>query len=326
MIVSRSAISTGIPAAIGRLHRVPCAPVPASSTSLAGSHPGPAGHQGPGTSRGPVRAPATGRSSPSRNSWPSRRQQRPGGVDTGHDRAGRAGGVGGLERRPAGRRKAALRASTSAPWCRRAAPCARWSPWRPRPPPARAAAGPGESPGAPPRPRRRAAAPRPRARCGVRRPGPRWCRRRRLAEEHRAGVRVPASASRRCPPRRRRAARSRIQLGRHPHRLQPGQHQTEQQRAVQAPGDDHRSWPGRPAASASAWLPWVSRRRRTGTSPRPTAARPAPRPRPAAVGVLDRVQPAVQRRVAGVHRPGQVPPLLVPGHAHRRAAARLGLR
>ena len=63
-------------------------------------------------------------------------QQRPGRVDAGHDRA-RSGWwcawprtPGSAARRPAARSGPA----PGRPGCRRAAPCARWSPWRPRPP------------------------------------------------------------------------------------------------------------------------------------------------------------------------------------------------
>jgi len=72
--VSRSPNSTGMPAAIRSAStRLPFAPVPASSTtSLAGSTPGPSSTSTPGTSRSRRRAAATPRSSRAHSRYPSR--------------------------------------------------------------------------------------------------------------------------------------------------------------------------------------------------------------------------------------------------------------
>ena len=87
------------------------------------------------------------------------------------------------------------------------------------------------------------------------------------------------------------------------------------------------SWPGWPTARASAWLPWVEPATENRHQSAPHSARgPALGVGQQRVGVLDRVQPAVQRRVAGDHRADQVLALLVTGHAHREQLARLGLR
>ncbi len=87
------------------------------------------------------------------------------------------------------------------------------------------------------------------------------------------------------------------------------------------------SWPGWPTARASAWLPCVepATENRHQSAPHSAAARPSASAS-RRVGVLDRVQPAVQRRVAGDDRADQVLALLVAGHAHREQFARLGLR
>ena len=148
----------------------------------------------------------------------------------------------------------------------------------------------------------------------------------RVAEEHRAGVRVPGQ---RVPDR---ADRDRagqpgrgVDLGQHPHRLQPGQHDAEQQRAVQRPGDHD----GLAGLAGRQGERLVAVRRAGHREPAPVGP-PQPRgPRlplsQQLVRMLDPVQPAVQGRVARGHRAGEVMPLLVPGHAHRGQGARLRL-
>ena len=149
----------------------------------------------------------------------------------------------------------------------------------------------------------------------------------RVAEEHRARVRV---AGQRVADRadRHRAGQPgrRVHLGQHPHRVQAGQHEAEQQRAVQRPGDHDR-----PAGLAGGQGERLVAVRRAGhREPAPVRA-PQPRGPPLRVrqqlvGVLDRVHPAVQRRVALGHGAGQVVALLVPGHAHRGQLAGRRLR
>ena len=328
--MSRSAISTGIPAAIRSASTAwPCAPVPASSTtSLVGSTPGPSSTPSPGTRRQPPPGGGDHAQQAARTTGAVAGQQRACGVDAGEDRACRAGGVGGLERPVQPGRVEQLRSgrAPARPGCRRAVPCARWSPSRPR---------------------------RPRCACGGRSGWkPRWaaqaastmsgtpasCAARAwpgevaggahvggVAEEHRArlagGSRGPPGRS---PPRPRREGRS------------PGHARAAPTPAAARPG------PARAAATGAGsgdddLLPGRAdgQRQRLVAVGRPGHREPAPvgAPQPRrpllrvgqqGVRVLDRVEPAVQRHVAGHHRAGQVLALLVTGDAHR--GERAGLR
>jgi hypothetical protein len=148
----------------------------------------------------------------------------------------------------------------------------------------------------------------------------------RVAEEHRArpwmgGQRVPDGAHR-----DRGGQATRVRLGPHPHRPQPGQHQPEQQRPVQAPGDDH-LLAGR-AHRQRQRLVAVGRAGHREPAPvrSPQPGRSLLRVGEQRVGVLDRVQPAIQRHVADGHRPGQILALFVPGDRHRVQQAGLRLR
>ena len=149
----------------------------------------------------------------------------------------------------------------------------------------------------------------------------------RVAEEHRARVRV---AGQRVPHRadRDRAGQPgrRVHLRQHPHRVQAGQHEAEQQRAVQRPGDHDR-----PAGLARGQGERLVPVRRAGhREPAPVRAPqvrgPPLRVRQQLVGVLDGVHPAVQRRVALGHGAGEVAALLVAGDAHRGELTGRGLR
>ena len=150
---------------------------------------------------------------------------------------------------------------------------------------------------------------------------------RRVTEEHRAGVRMPGQRVPDRPDRDRAGQPGRgVHLGQHPYRLQPGQHDAEQQRAVQRPGDHDR--PARFADGQGERL--VAVRRAGHREPAPVGAPQLCGP-PLPLGqqlvrVLDAVQPAVQRRVTRGHRAGEVTPLLVPGHAHRGQGPGVRLR
>ena len=80
------------------------------------------------------------------------------------------------------------------------------------------------------------------------------------------------------------------------------------------------SCPGWPIARQNAWLPWVDPATENRHQSVPHSLGLGPQP----IGLLDRVEPAVQRRVTRHHGAGQVLALLVPGGAHRRQ--RPGLR
>jgi hypothetical protein len=148
----------------------------------------------------------------------------------------------------------------------------------------------------------------------------------RVAEEHGAGG---GMTGQRGPHRahRNRAGQPgrRVQVRLDPDRPQAGQHQAEQQRPVQAPGDDDLL--ARPPGRQGQGLVAVGR-----PGHREPAPVRAPQPRgpplgvlPEHVGMPDRVEAAVQRRVAGHHRADQVVTLLVPRNAHRGERAGLGL-
>ena len=141
---------------------------------------------------------------------------------------------------------------------------------------------------------------------------------RRVAEDHAAGVRVRGQ---RVPDRlhRHRAgqAGARVDLRPHPDRPQARQHQAEQQRPVQRPGDDHLL--ARLAESQAERLVAVGR---------PGHGEPAPVGTPQRgrallgvdaqpVGVLDGGERTVERRVPPVHRARQVLALLVARRGHR---------
>src|SRR5262249_55528613 len=115
-----------------------------------------------------------------------------------------------------------------------------------------------------------------------------------------------------------------IQLRPDPYRTQASEHQAQEQRPVQGPVDDD-------------FLTWLT----NGQGERLVSVRRAGYRKPAPVGapqlpgtplgfdaqtirVLDRVQSAVERRVAGDHCTSQVFPGLVSWYAHRREFAGRG--
>ena len=117
---------------------------------------------------------------------------------------------------------------------------------------------------------------------------------------------------------------ARVDLRSHPYRPQARHHQAEQQRPVQRPGDDHLL--ARLADGQAERLIAVGRPGHR--EPAPVGAPQRGRARlgvgQQAVGVLDGVQPAVERRVTRHHRAHQVEALLVTRRGHRRQPARLG--
>ena len=119
MIVSRSAISTGIPAAIRSASMaLPCAPVPASSTtSLVGSTPGPSSTPVPGTPASRCRAAAVRRSRRAHKAAPSRaRSARAASMLAAIVPAGLVVWVASNARSSRARSSSPVRPSTSAPW------------------------------------------------------------------------------------------------------------------------------------------------------------------------------------------------------------------
>ena len=148
----------------------------------------------------------------------------------------------------------------------------------------------------------------------------------RVAQDHAAGVRVRGQ---RVPDRLHRhrggQAGVRVDVRPDPHRPQARQHHAEQQRPVQRPGDDH--FLARLAHGQAESLVAVGRSGHR--EPAPVRAPQRGRARlgvgPQPVGVLDGVQRAVERGVARHHRAHQVVALLVARRAHRQQPSRFGL-
>ena len=148
----------------------------------------------------------------------------------------------------------------------------------------------------------------------------------RVAQDHTAGARVRGQrVLHRLHRHRAGQAGALVDLRPYPDRPQARHHQAEQQRPVQRPGDDH----------LLARLTHGEAERLV-TVGRPGHREPAPvrAPQrggacfgvgPQPVGVLDGVQPAVQRDVARHHGAYQVVALLVTWRAHRQQLARFGL-
>jgi hypothetical protein len=109
-----------------------------------------------------------------------------------------------------------------------------------------------------------------------------------------------------------------VDLGSHPDRLEPGQHQTEQHRAVQGPADDHAV----ALAAEREGDGLVGVRGPAGGEPAdvgpPQPGGPGLRLDEHSAGQLHGVQAGVQRDVAGDHVADQVVPLLVARDRERR--------